>query len=184
MQHAEAFHNPITAQKYAFPFIFTAFICNDGHLCHHGRLPFRQQHAADCGSRPTICGFFQLLPDDLIVRPFRHFLFVHKVIRRRDVGVMGLLSDESFQSDFSVFPAVPIALSGDYLDPSEGFRVRIDLCPFVGFPFRRQRLVGSVLRLELCFDGLCHRQSIECDVAGRTRFPASDHFGIGKNAFG
>ena len=125
MQHAEAFHNPIPAKKYAFPFVLTALVCDDDHLCHHGRLSFRQQHLADCGSRPAICGFFQLLPHYLIVRSFRPFLFIHKVIRRRDVGAVGLLSDESVQSDFFVFPAVPVALGGDHFDFDEEFQ-RLD----------------------------------------------------------
>ena len=73
VQHAEAFHNPIPAKKYAFPFVLTALVCNDGHLCHYGRLSFRQQHLVDSRSRPAICGFFQLLSHYLIVRSFRPF---------------------------------------------------------------------------------------------------------------
>ena len=128
--------------------------------------------------------FFSYYRTTLLSDPSAIFFSFTKSFGGEMLGLWAYYLMSPFNFIFLLFPAVPVALGGDHLDSDEGFRVRTDFCSSVDFPVRRQRLVSSVLRSELCLDGLCHRQSIKRHVAGWARFPASDHSWSGKTDVG
>lgn len=127
--------------------------------------------------------FFSYYRTTLLSDPSALFFSFTKSFGGEMLGLWAYYLMSPFNLIFLLFPQSQLPLAVTILiDPDEGFGFRTDFCSSVDFPVRRQRLVGAVLRSELCPDGLRHRQSIERHVAGRACFPASDHSGFRETA--